>query len=77
MNLLTYTLRARPNERQDSHRVKHTVDVNPEHIVSLHDPVDIDGGRCSYGCDILLITGLILPVEDGRVEIRGHLGSLK
>jgi hypothetical protein len=68
IHLLTYTLRAPPNERQDAHRVKHTVDINPEYVATLHDPADH-----SPGCDILLGTGLILCVEASRIDVRSHL----
>jgi hypothetical protein len=68
MEFQTFTLRAQPHQRQDAHRIKATVDVNPRCVVSLHQAA----GE-SFGCDILLETGLILPVEEDRTMVRSRL----
>lgn len=61
----TFTLRAQPHQRQDKDRVKRTVDVVADHVVSLHD--NPDG---MSGTDIALDTGGILRVEEDRMILR-------
>lgn len=69
----TFTIRARPNERQDANRVKYFVEINPEHVVSINHPTDPDGYRGHIGCDILLVTGALVPVDENRVDVRHEL----
>lgn len=71
MKFETFTLR--PLAHQNQKMVRHTVDVNPHSVTSIHDPSQEGAAGGFHGCDLRLDSGLILSIEEDRLLVRIRL----